>query len=122
MGRLGWTDWFAAVGAGQPVNSRKLLFDSMTAAIDAAAEGRGVLLALIPLVSEMPAAQGLVVPLPFSPKDAGSYLVVCRKQDRNNLIIGDFIDWLCREMQRDLPRLRRADHRLIENTKADHSS
>ena len=121
VGRLGWSDWFAAVGAAQPVSNRKLLFDSMTAAIDAAAEGRGVLLALTPLVSEMPAARGLVVPLPFLPQEAGSYFVVCRKEDRANLVIGDFIDWLCREMQRDLPRLRRADHRLIENTKADHS-
>ena len=121
VGRLGWTDWFASVGAEQPVNSRKLLFDSMTAAIDAAAEGRGVLLALTPLVSEMPAAQGLVVPLSFSPKEAGSYFVVCRKEDRENLVIGDFIDWLCLAMQRDLPRLRMADNRLITNSKANHS-
>ncbi len=121
VGRLGWSDWFAATGAAQPTTSRHLLFDSMTTAIEVAAEGRGVLLALTPLVSDMPAARGLVVPLPFSPQEAGSYFVVCRKEDRQNPIIGGFVDWLCREMRRDLPRLRKADNHLMAAITADHS-
>lgn len=112
VGRLGWPDWFAAVGVAQPPTSRMLLFDSMTAAIDAAAQGRGVLLALTPLVWEMPTTAKLVAPLPFTPQEAGSYFVACRKEDRNNPVIGDFVEWLCLEMKRDLPRLRKADGRL----------
>ncbi len=113
VGRLGWKDWFVAVGAEPPTASRMLLFDSMTTAIEAAAQGRGVLLALTPLVASMPAANGLVAPLAFGPQEAGSYFVVCRKEDRSNAVIGDFIDWLCREMRRDLPRLRKADSRVV---------
>ncbi len=106
VGRRGWSDWFAAVGAAPPDGTRMLLFDSMATAIDASAAGRGVLLALTPLVLDMPGARGLVAPLPTAPQEAGSYFVVCRKEDRDNAIIGDFVDWLIREMHRDLPRLR----------------
>jgi DNA-binding transcriptional LysR family regulator len=109
VGRRGWLDWFAAFGVPEPTDARMLLFDSMTNAIDAAAQGRGVLLALTPLVWDIPASKGLVVPQQLAPQEAGSYYVVCRKEDRTNAAIGGFVDWLCLEMQRDLPRLRKVD-------------
>lgn len=113
VGRLGWPDWFTAVGAEQPEGARMLLFDSMTTAINAAAAGRGVLLALTPLVSSIPAAHGLIAPLALTPQEAGSYFLVCRNEDRGNAVIGDFVDWLCKQMQRDLPRLRKTEDRLM---------
>lgn len=107
VGRSGWAEWFAAAGASHLVPERLLLVDTMIAAFDAALQGRGVAMALAPLVWDMPGADELVVPAGVPAPEGGSYYVACRKADRKNPVIGAFVDWLCTEMQADLPRLRR---------------
>ncbi|MGQ7830792.1 LysR substrate-binding domain-containing protein [Altererythrobacter sp. Z27] len=106
VGRNGWAEWFAAAGASHLVPERLLLVDTMIAAFDAALQGRGVAMALAPMVWDMPGADDLVVPSGVPAPDGGSYYVACRKADRKNPVIGAFVDWLCSEMQADLPRLR----------------
>lgn len=107
VGRSGWESWFKAVGASHLKPDRILLVDTMAAGFDAALQGRGVALALAPLVWDTPVASHLVVPLEGYETDAGSYYVECRKADRTNPVIGAFVDWLCREVQADLRRLRK---------------
>ena len=107
IGRSGWDSWFEAVGAPHLKPERVLLVDTMAAGFDAALQGRGVALALSPLVWDTPAASGLIVPLAGYETDAGSYYVTCRKSDRDNPVIGAFVDWLCSEVQADLRRLRK---------------
>lgn len=107
IGSSGWGNWFAAVGAADLKPDRYLLVDTMTAAFDAALQGRGVALALAPMVWDSPGTEGLVVPIRGLATDAGSYFVVCRKADRSNPVIGAFVDWLCGEVHADLRRLRK---------------
>lgn len=107
VGRNGWAEWFAAAGANHLVPERLLLVDTMIAAFDAALQGRGVAMALAPLIWDMPGADALIVPSSVPAPEGGSYYVACRKADRKNPVIGAFVDWLCTEMQADLPRLRR---------------
>lgn len=107
VGRSGWDDWFAALGAPHLKPERVLLVDTMAAGFEAALQGRGIALALAPLVWDTPVAAGLVVPLEGCETDAGSYYVSCRKADRGNPVIGAFVDWLCIEVQADLRRLRK---------------
>ncbi|MEY4271027.1 MAG: hypothetical protein RLZZ58_2243 [Pseudomonadota bacterium] len=109
VGRSGWAAWFDAVGAGNVTPGRILSFDTMIAALDAAVEGRGVMLGLTPLIWELPAARTLVVPFDIGAQSAGSYCLVCRRQDRSDAMIRSFVDWLCAAMRADLPRLRQQD-------------
>ncbi|MEM7689539.1 MAG: hypothetical protein AAF291_11005 [Pseudomonadota bacterium] len=71
------------------------------------------MVALTPLVAEMESAQELVVPYRLPDLEAGSYFVVCRKEDRESPVIGAFVDWVCRKMQQDLPQLRSANQSLV---------
>lgn len=109
IGRAGWAEWFAAADCKGLKPKRTLTFDNVPSAIDAAAQGRGVLLGLLPLVLDAPNASTLVAPLPHPPQDAGAYFVVCRKADRASASVQAFMDWLIQEMRTDLSRLRRLE-------------
>ncbi len=109
VGRAGWPDWLAAAGVAGLAPKRTLTFDNMPAAIEAAAQGRGVMLALLPLVWEAPAAGRLVAPFTLPPMDAGAYFVACRREDRDDATVRAFIDWLFAEMRADRRRLARAE-------------
>lgn len=109
VGRAGWPEWFAAVGCKGLKPKRTLTFDNVPSALDAAAQGRGVFLGLLPLVLDAPNANKLVAPLTHTPQDAGAYFVVCRKGDRTNATVQAFMAWLTQEMRADLPRLRRME-------------
>lgn len=109
IGRAGWPEWFAAADCKGLKPKRTLTFDNVPSAIDAAAQGRGVLLGLLPLVLDAPNASTLVAPLQHPPQDAGAYFVVCRKADRASASIQAFMDWLIQEMRTDLSRLRRLE-------------
>lgn len=109
IGRAGWPEWFAASGCKGLKSERTLTFDNVPSALDAAAQGRGVLLGLLPLVLDTPSATHLVAPLQQDPQEAGAYFVVCRKEDRASATVQAFMDWLTQEMRADLPRLRRLE-------------
>jgi LysR family transcriptional regulator, glycine cleavage system transcriptional activator len=109
VGRAGWPEWFEAAGCKGLKPGRTLTFDNIPSAIDAAAQGRGVLLGLLPLVLDAPNASQLVAPLKHPPVDAGAYFVVCRKEDRASATVQAFMHWLIQEMRADASRLRRLE-------------
>lgn len=109
VGRAGWSDWLAAAGAPGLKPKRTLTFDTLPAAIEATARGRGVMLGLMPLIWDAPAAQDLVAPFTIPPQDAGAYFVVCRKADRTAPVTAAFMDWLFAEMRPDMRRLMRIE-------------
>lgn len=93
-----WGRWLKAAGLGGLRPKREITFDTVPAALEAAARGHGVTLGMSPLVWESPAAASLVVP--FAPKiEADStYYVVHRKGDRARPEVKAFVDWLTKEM------------------------
>lgn len=110
----GWREWLAAVGAEEVKPKRTLTFDALPAAIAAAAEGRGVILGLMPFVFSAPGAERLVAPFSTPPQDAGAYFVACRKEDRATGVVSAFIDWIFEEMRADRRRLAAIERRRLK--------
>lgn len=93
-----WERWLKAAGAGGLKAKRELTFDTVPAALEAAARGHGVTLGMSPLVWESPAAAQLVVPFAVEVEADASYYVVHRKADRARPEIRAFVDWITKEM------------------------
>jgi LysR family glycine cleavage system transcriptional activator len=93
-----WGAWLKGAGVPNLKAKRDLSFDTIPAALDAAAQGHGVALGMHPLVWEAAIAKDLVVP--FTPKvDSGSsYYVVHRKGDGERPEVKAFVDWITKEM------------------------
>jgi LysR family glycine cleavage system transcriptional activator len=93
-----WRDWLSAIGLPELKPNRELTFDTVPAALEAAARGHGVTLGMHPLVWQAPVAAGLVVP--FLPKAhvASSYYIVHRKADAAGPEVRAFVEWLVAEM------------------------
>jgi LysR family glycine cleavage system transcriptional activator len=93
-----WRRWLALVGLEGLKPKREISFDTVPAALEAAARGHGVTLGMSPLVWEAPVAASLVVP--FAPRVEGeaSYYVVHRRSDRARPEVRAFVDWLSKEM------------------------
>ncbi len=81
-GRVGWKDWLQQNGLDALKPRANLSFDQMLTAIEAAAQGRGVMLGLEPIIWDAPSAVSLVAPFDTPPASAGAYFVVWRKKDR----------------------------------------
>jgi LysR family glycine cleavage system transcriptional activator len=107
VGRAGWAEWLAGAGAPGLKPKRTLTVDSVPAAIDAAASGRGVMLGLLPLIWDAQAARALVAPFDTPLHEAGAYYAVCRKEARAYPVVAAFMDWLVTEVRADKPRLAR---------------
>jgi LysR family transcriptional regulator, glycine cleavage system transcriptional activator len=105
VGSSGWPEWLAAANCGH-IKTRSLVLDTIPAALDAAASGRGVLLGLDPLVWDAPAARGLVVPFKSPPQSAGTYFLVHRRVDKTRHAVRAFADWITAEMKTDQRRLK----------------
>lgn len=103
-----WAEWLKSADVGFLKGKRDLSFDTVPAALDAAARGRGVVLGMHPLVWEAPVAKDLVVP--FAPKvdSQSSYYVVHRRADGARPEVKAFVDWLVKEMA-----AFRAKHRAV---------
>jgi len=108
-GRAGWRDWLAAQGLADLTPRRTLAFDTLPTSIEAAAQGRGVILGLLPLVWDAPAAGSLVAPFATPPMEAGAYMVTCRRAERTRDVVRAFTDWLFAEMRSDSRRLMRVE-------------
>ena len=101
----GWPRWLEACGQGHIQARRNLSFDTVPAALDAAAAGRGVILGLDPLVWDAPVASRLVIPFRTRRVSAGAYFVVYRSGDRSRRAVTLFANWLLGEMRADSRRL-----------------
>jgi LysR family glycine cleavage system transcriptional activator len=109
IGRAGWPDWLARAGVSDLKPRRTLTVDTIPEAIEAAVQGRGVILGLLPLIWDAPAAGQLVAPFQTPPQEAGAYFVMCRREDRAKPIVRAFVDWLILEMRSDMRRLMRLE-------------
>ena len=103
----GWPDWLAYAGAPGLKPRGALSFDAIPPALEAAAQGRGVLLGLFPLVWDAPIAAGLVQPFDLAPISAGTYFLVHRREDRARRSVQAFVEWITAEMRVDKRRLAR---------------
>ena len=93
-----WAEWLKSAKVGFLKGKRDLSFDTVPAALDAAARGRGVALGMHPLVWEAPVARELVVPFAPRVESHSSYYVVHRRADRTRPEVRAFVDWLVGEM------------------------
>lgn len=106
VGRSGWPAWLAAFGCSDITPKRTLYFDTLPAAIEAAALGKGVLLGLLPLIWDSPAARELVAPFRTEPQSAGAFFVATRHEDSAKPTVSAFVDWLFAAMHADMRRLQ----------------
>lgn len=109
VGRAGWPEWLAKAGVPNLKPRRMITVDSIPEAVDVAAQGRGVMLGLLPLIWDAPNAVRLVAPFSIPPQEAGGYFVVCRKEDRSDPVVRSFSEWLAAEMRADVRRLKRLE-------------
>lgn len=106
-GSQGWSDWLLAAGIGGVVPRGNLHVDTIPMALEATAQGRGVMIGIAPFVHDAPQAQGLVPLFTDVKLSAGTFFLVYRKQERHNATVNAFVDWLLHEMKSDARRLRR---------------
>ena len=102
-----WSRWLAVVGCAGLNPRRELTFDSVTAAMEAAAHDRGVVLGMDPIAWDAPIASKLVRALPERVEGTASYYLVCRKADLARPKVRTFVDWLTAEMAAYRRQLRR---------------
>jgi LysR family glycine cleavage system transcriptional activator len=115
VGRAGWPDWLAAAGVPGLKPKRTLVVDTIPDAIDAAIQGRGVMLGLTPLIWDAPAAAELVAPFRTPPQEAGAYFIACRKERLTEPVIQSFIEWLTSAWRADAPRLKRLEKERLSD-------
>ena len=95
-----WRDWLKAAGLPNLKPKHELTFDTVPAALEAAARGHGVTMGLSPMVWEAAIAESLVAPFGAATHVPSSYYVVHRKADAARGEIKAFVDWLTAEMAR----------------------
>jgi LysR family transcriptional regulator, glycine cleavage system transcriptional activator len=112
--RDGWQRWLDSCGAGGVRVRRNLWVDTIPAALEAAAAGRGVMLGVDPLIWDSPVASRLVIPFRTRRVSAGAYFVAYRSGDRSRRAVKLFANWIVAEMKADSRRLaansRNASH------------
>lgn len=102
--RAGWAEWLAHAGVAGLKPRGNLSFDTIPPALEAAAQGRGVVLGLSPIVWHAPVARGLVQPFATPPISAGTYFLVHRREDTARAAVRAFTDWVCAEARADRRR------------------
>lgn len=102
-GRPEWADWLALAQLDDIDASRGVRFNHISLALDAAANGQGVVLGIEPLAASDIEAGRLIVPFgPRLPLPNAYYLVSARESAKQSTI-GPFRDWLFAEAQRKSP-------------------
>lgn len=111
--KAGWPEWLAAAGAAGIKPRSHLSFDSVPSALEAAAQGRGVTLGVLPLLWEAPAARALVLPFSGPKLSAGTYYLVHRKEDKARPAVAAFAQWMTATMRGDKRRLERLNRQRL---------
>jgi LysR family glycine cleavage system transcriptional activator len=94
----GWARWLTAVGCKGLRAKRDLTFDSASAALEAAAHGRGIVLTMDPITWDVPVARELVRAFPHRVEGTASYYLVFRKADLARRQVRALVDWLHKGM------------------------
>jgi LysR family glycine cleavage system transcriptional activator len=92
-----WADWFAAAGVRDADVSRGLRFNSADHALDATAQGAGVLLAHDALAYDDLRTGRLVAPFDLTLPSGRCYCFVCAKKRRESANVQAFRTWLKEE-------------------------
>ena len=92
-----WADWLAAAGVRDADVSRGLRFNSADHALEAAAEGAGVLLTFDALAHDDLRAGRLVMPFDLALPSGRCYAFVCPKNRRDSANVQAFRAWLREE-------------------------
>ena len=93
-----WADWFAAAGVRDADVSRGLRFNSSDHALDATAEGAGVLLTFDALAYDDLRSGRLVMPFDLALPSGRCYAFVCPKRRRDSANVQAFRAWLREEV------------------------
>jgi LysR family transcriptional regulator, glycine cleavage system transcriptional activator len=103
-----WVDWFAAAGVRDADVSRGLQFNNSEHALNATAEGAGVLLTFDALAYDDLRSGRLVMPFALTLPSGRCYAFVCPKKRRDSAKVQAFRAWLRQEAALDrcrrLPR------------------
>ncbi|MBV8440376.1 MAG: hypothetical protein JO312_07405, partial [Hyphomicrobiales bacterium] len=92
-----WADWFAAAGVRDADVSHGLRFSSADHALDATAEGAGVLLAFDALAYDDLRTGRLVMPFDLTLPSGRCYAFICPKKRRDSANVQAFRAWLRQE-------------------------
>ena len=95
-----WRDWLKGIGLGDLQVSGDLWFDTVPAALQAAAAGHGVTLAMAPLVWAADIARQLAQPFDVNGPSTSAYYLVHRPEDEAKPKIKAFKKWIARDMTR----------------------
>lgn len=96
-----WQAWLGAASLNDLEPSRKLSFDSYVMALQAAADGKGVALAMWPFAAEDIASGKLVCPFDLQVPCNHSWKVVYESAHRDKTKIRHFEKWLVSQVQND---------------------
>jgi LysR family glycine cleavage system transcriptional activator len=93
-----WVDWFKAAGVDDVDVSRGLRFNSADHALNAAAEGAGVLLSQLMLAYDDLRTGRLVIPVDFTLFSGRAYHFVCPKSRSDHAHVQAFRTWIKQEV------------------------
>lgn len=94
-----WPQWFAAVGIDTPPRQASLQFENAALAYQAAANGLGVMIALMPFVTDALNEGRLTCPLPQSVQLPRGYYLTHSPLRAPSAVVRHFRDWLIQEAQ-----------------------
>ncbi len=89
-----WEGWFRSAGAAFDPHVPYIMVDTCAMAIEMAIAGQGVALINGPFVDSDLAEGRLIVPVPHREVCPGTWGLVCRKDMKDNVRAGKFIDWM----------------------------
>lgn len=96
-----WEQWSRGVGLDRFEPRQTLTVDSMFSALQAAEQGLGVVLAVLPLCDERLSRSELVAPLSEPVEIPDKYYLVYRKSDQVRENVRAFREWILSEFQAD---------------------
>jgi LysR family glycine cleavage system transcriptional activator len=99
-----WAEWFAAAGVRDADVGRGLRFNNSEHALNATAEGAGVLLAFDALAYDDLRSGRLVMPFALTLPSGRCYAFVCPKKRRDSANVQAFRAWLRQEVALDRSR------------------
>lgn len=112
--KAGWPEWLAKAGCPGLKPRSHLAFDAIPSALEAAAQGRGVMLGALPILWDAAGARDLVPAFTAPRISAGTYYLVHRKEDSARSSVAAFVQWIVTAMRDDRRRLERINKARLQ--------
>lgn len=96
-GRPDWASWLKAAGVEGIDASRGVHFNHVSLALEAAADGQGVVLSMLPLAAADLSAGRLLIPFDLSMPLASAYYIISLQETAADADIAAFREWLLAE-------------------------